>query len=222
MGRIARRHIALLFAIAAAGCVYTSGPVGRSPVSLSPKEWEGLWIMEMHGIEKSDRRDPVPVVIKVLDEKQGVLQAWAMGEDGAQYSAHAMTVFVRSCAGTHFVSWPERPDSDTYFWAVLGRSAGTMVLYLPDPNQFGAAVENGALTGALAPGGDVWLGHMSGEQLGLVAGSEALFLREPIVVLTRWESRRGPAVLPPAFKEETKRSREAPSPVAPPGGGGDR
>lgn len=220
--RIACLLVGVLFAFAAAACngVYTSGPVGRNPVPLSPQEWEGLWIMEMHGADISG--DAAPVVIKILDEKMGVLQAWGMDKGEGKYVVSPMLVFIRSSGDTHFISFPSERDSDIYLWAVFGKSAGRMVLYLPSPNQFHAYVDNGSLPGDIDGTGDVWLWAMSDEQLELIGRSEALFLKDPIVVLTRWESKGRPAVLPPVFKEEIKRAGEAPAPITPPDEGDGR
>ena len=226
MGRIVRILFTILLAVAAAGCdrVYTAKPIGKTPVSLSPKSWDGLWIGELdREFEESDENYSVPVVIKVFDEERGILQVWIMMEDGKKYAVRAMTIHVRAYGQTLFVSWldPEDPASDNYLWGVISRSGGKMVLHLPDPRRFHALVEDNTLPGTRSPGGDVRLGELSDDQLKRIARSGDLFIRNPIV-FTRWESQARPAAFPPAPEKDMKRSNEVPSPGAPSGAKYDR
>lgn len=58
MGRIARFLFAILLAVTATGCesVHTARLIGKNPVSLSPKAWEGLWIGEWIGSSTNPTR----------------------------------------------------------------------------------------------------------------------------------------------------------------------
>jgi hypothetical protein len=210
MDRIARLLFAILLAVAAAGCesAYTARPIGKTSVSLSPKAWEGLWIGELdREFDESDEPFSFPVVLKVLDEQRGILQAWMMAEDGKKYTAHAIPIHVRAYGHTLFASWhlPEDPDTDNYLWGVLRKSGGKMVLYLPDANRFHALLEDKTIPGTLDPRGDVRLGELSDDQLDRIAKSGDLFIQNPIV-FTRWESQARPAAFPRAPRKDATRT----------------
>ncbi len=226
MGRISGLAFTVMLATAAAGCdrVYTAAPVGRNPVPLSPKAWEGRWLAETSGGGESGKTDSFVLIIEVLDQERGVLQVRGRKEDagGSTNTDISLIVFVRSYGSMHFVSWPDGFDSDMYLWGVLRRSAEEMAVFIPEPASFRAFVEKNLLPGAVAPEGDVWLGDMSDEQLGLIARSETLFIKDHVVLLTRWKSRAGPAEPPPPNEEDRNRSSKPPSQRAPPEAGRDR
>ncbi len=217
MGLVARLSFAILLAAAAAGCtsVYTAKPVGKTPVALYPKEWEGLWIGELdRDFEDLDEPVSVPVIIKVRDRDRGILEVWAMTNSDNGYSAGVQSVHIRRFGDTLFASWSNPAlGSGRFLWGVVRKSAGQILLYVPDGDRFRALVEGGTVPGVVTPAGDVSLADLGDDHLARFARSGDLYSRFPIV-LSRWETRSRPAAFPRVPEPYSVREKEAPSPGA--------
>lgn len=211
MGQIAR-VAAVLLAIVATGCahVYSTRPMGKNPVPLSPKEWDGTWIALMEG---NDTPSFKPITLKVIDEKQGLLRAAAIEADNVAFTLHTTTIHIRETDNTLFASRLEHPASGRYLWGALTKGPARIFLFPPDVNKFHKLVEEGTLPGALIPGDgeteDVLLEDQAEARLERIDSDGDLFILNFPFVYIRIIDQIGPAALAVAPKNVDKPFRKA-------------
>ncbi len=203
------RIVALLLAVAAAGCsdVTALRPVGKTAVALRPGEWNGLWIVDYASKGQDNEVFSIPFLFTVVDEEQGTLRTSvnpeiAAGEPGIDN----LTLYVRACDNALLLSYLDNSPDGQYLWGLLRKSRARMELNYPDPEKFRALVDNGAIPGTATrhgltlPHTHVVVGDLSDDQLARIVRDRELFLKDP-VVFTRWAPRGDTVTLPSAFSE---------------------
>jgi hypothetical protein len=126
---------ALIFGCAAVSSVE---PVGERPKEISQNEWGGTWINKSHSI-----------TIQVLDEQKGLLQvAWVEEKTGG-LKIESYQVAIRESGEWIFGNVKETRDSASYYFALIKKDAGQIIVWTPNPVQFRKLVETGVLRGKL-------------------------------------------------------------------------
>jgi hypothetical protein len=196
-----------LLLIAASGCnsVYSIKPMGKNPVPLSPKEWDGTWIAIFEGNNENIFK---PVTVKVIDENQGLLRAAAIAADNVDFGLQTTTIHIRESNDTLFASRLANPASDRYVWGLIFKEGGKILLWVPAPKRFGELVKDGTLPGSVysvGEGEDVLLGEMSEQHMErIVHHIQDLFLPNFPFVYSRFIDRIGPTALAVAPMEVEK------------------
>ncbi|MEW6758882.1 MAG: hypothetical protein AB1347_11730 [Acidobacteriota bacterium] len=171
------RACTLLAAAWLVGCasVTSSRPVGEALAPLSAGEWDGTWI----GGEMA-------VTLVVEDPQKGQLRVfWAEAKrEGPVLESYR--VEVRRTGDWTFGNVADA-ESGGWFWALVAKREGQIVVLLPDADRIGALVESGALPGAKVEG-SVRLGPLTADHVRRLvedpSGVCPFDWREPLV-LTR-------------------------------------
>lgn len=173
MKRLARYSVVFAAAgITACTSVSSVEPVGEHPKELSQKEWEGTWMHRDH-----------PVVVRVADARKGLLDvAWAE-EKGGAFKLESYQVALRQSGEHAFGNVRETGDKGPYYWGLVSKDEGQIVVWTPDPAQCAKLVESGVLHGSIEKGGDVILEKLAPEKLELVVSPQGGCLRwtQPVV-----------------------------------------
>lgn len=139
------------------GCfvVRSVEPMGASPVSLVPEEWDGTWHTPGSGAF---------CVAKVTDAANGKLDVAALGIDDERIRMRTLHVQIRQSGDWLFFSVPAREFSnsdadakDGYFWGRLKKEGDRVVFWLPHFGRIEAAFSEGRLPGKRHSNGDIEL-----------------------------------------------------------------
>ncbi len=147
---------ASLAVAAVCGCATVASvePVGDRAKELFQDDWGGAWIHQDH-----------PIMIKVADPRQGVLQvAWAE-EKGGRFVLESYQIEMRETGEWTFGNVKAKEGPAPYLWALVKYEPGQIIIWTPDPAHFRKLVETGALPGKVDQGGDVALEKLSSEHL---------------------------------------------------------
>ncbi|MEW5763639.1 MAG: hypothetical protein ACOYXN_06545 [Acidobacteriota bacterium] len=158
------------------GCaaVTSSRPVGEGPALLSADEWDGTWI----GGE-------VSVTLVVEDPQKGLLRVfWAESKrEGPVLESYR--VEVRRTGDWTFGNVADA-ESGGWFWALVAKREGRIVVLLPDADRMGSLVERGALPGVQAEG-SVRLGPLTEDHVRRLmddpSGVCAFDWKDPLVLI---------------------------------------
>lgn len=143
--------LVLIFGCAA---VCSVGPVGETAKSLSDGEWDGTWICQDHAI-----------MMKVLEPQKGFLQiAWLEEKEGS-FKVESYRVEIRESGDWLLGNIKEKEGSSRYYWALIKKDKGQMIVWFPDASEFAKLVQAGALSGKVEKDGRVILEKFTAEDL---------------------------------------------------------
>ncbi len=102
--------ILVICLLALAGCLYTSQePVGETPASINPQEWEGTWV--------SNDSDAGTRVLQIFNPPQGIFlmkhKKWNAKKKQEEFENYWL--YLRQSGDVLFSSWREVGTS-TFFW----------------------------------------------------------------------------------------------------------
>jgi len=143
--------VALIFGCAAVSSV---GPVGEPPKELSERGWDGTWIYKDQAI-----------MIKVLEPQKGFLQiAWVEEKEGS-FKLESYRVEIRESGDWLFGNVKEKEGSSRYYWALIKKDKGQIIVWFPDASEFAKLVQAGVLSGKVEKDGGVILEKFTAEDL---------------------------------------------------------
>lgn len=157
------RFLAVLGAALICGCAAVSSvePVGERPKEISQNEWGGTWIHKNHAI-----------TIRVSDKQRGLLQvAWVEEKEGG-LKLESYEVEIRESGEWLIGNVKEKQGSDRYYWALVQKDEGQIIVWTPDPAQFTKLVQTGVFRGKLEKGGSVVLEKFTPEHLKVVLSGD--------------------------------------------------
>jgi hypothetical protein len=138
--------ILVICLLALAGCLYTSQePVGETPASINPQEWEGTWV--------SNDSEAGTRVLQIFNPPQGILimkhNKW--NPQKKREETETSWLYLRQSGDWLFASWREVGTS-TFFWGgrIENRAmeGGRMLLlWRPNGAVVTPMVERGELPG---------------------------------------------------------------------------
>jgi len=171
---MARGFFALLMGALIFGCATVSclEPVGERPKAISPNEWDGMWINKSHSI-----------TIKVLDEQKGLLQvAWVEEKEGG-LKIESYQVAVRESGEWLFGNVKETQDSPSYYWALIKKDAGQIIVWPPDPLKFQKLVQAGDLRGKVERDNTILERLTPSDLKGILSGDKGICFewRNPVI-----------------------------------------
>jgi len=147
------------------GCASVSSvePVGERPKEISQNEWGGTWIHKSHAI-----------TIKVLNEQKGLLQvAWVEEKEGG-LKLESYQVALRESGEWIFGNVKEKEDAASYYWALIKKDVGQIIVLTPDPAQLRKLVQTGVLRGKVERY-DVILEKLTSDDLkGILSGDKGV------------------------------------------------
>ncbi len=145
------------------GCAAVSsvGPVGERPKELTRNEWDGTWIVKNQSI-----------TVKVLEPQSGTLQiAWVEEKEG-RLELESFQVEIRESDDLMLANVKEEEGASRYYWALMRKDEGQIIVWYPDSSQFGKLIEAGTLRGKVEKGGSVVVEKLTREDLKLVVSGE--------------------------------------------------
>lgn len=172
-------RIALLVAVAPClgGCttVHVDRPVGNTPVTLDPVEWNGTWcdprVLVPGAAGVAEDVDEACVSVTVVDAEGGVLDVASTSEPGESSRAHlrqagseddAILVSVEDEAAFAFEVRAGRDGDLLFAWSVSGSAVAREI----EAGRLAGRVENGSvwldpttpavLARLVAPGGELY------------------------------------------------------------------
>lgn len=166
---------------ASSGCsvVRSVEPMGTSPVSLVPEEWDGTW---------QTPGSSAFCVAKVTDAANGKLDVAVLGIEDERIRMRTLHVQIRQSGDWLFFSVPAREFSssdaqakDGYFWGRLKKEGDRAVFWLPHFGRIEAAISEGRLPGKRLSNSDI-------ELESLKAGDYEWMISEKAGVLLDWEN----------------------------------
>jgi hypothetical protein len=174
-------------AMAAVGCnsVYTPRPMGAAPFPLVKSEWEGNWLY-----------DDGFLVIRVLDESEGILQIASIEDEGG-LKLETQDVYMRETGSSLFASWKE--DS-SYIWIKVKKDGEKITAWIPDANKFKTLVREGKLPGRIVDNGDVYLDDLAPKHVEIITTETEGVLfdwQNPSIAMRLPERHSGSASPPP-------------------------
>ncbi len=146
--------VALIFGCAAVSSVE---PVGERPKELTPSEWDGTWIVKNQSI-----------TVKVLEPQKGTIQVAWVEERKGRLELESFQVEIRESDNLMLGNVKEEEGESRYYWALVRKDEGQIVVWYPDPSQFRKLVEAGTLRGKVEKGGSVVVEKLTREDLKLV------------------------------------------------------
>lgn len=150
--------VTLIFGCSAVSSV---GPVGERPKELTPDEWDGTWILKNQSI-----------TVKVLEPQRGTLQvAWVEEKEG-RLELESFQVEIKESDDWMLGNVREEEGSSRYYWALMRKDGGQIIVWYPDPSQFAKLVEAGTLRGKVEKGGSVIIEKLAREDLKLVLSGD--------------------------------------------------
>lgn len=173
----------------AGGCAFVTSPaiVGETPLNIESvrSEWEGTWLA-----------DGDPVLVKVLDGTNGVLQVgWRIEDDSGNMKLELTSVYLRKYGDWTFatlVPLDESGQKEPYVWFKMVKDKRLCLLWLPDTDKFQALVDAGILPGEATsrrPIGPNEGRKKTGVKLGALKPKHlALIASETHGVLFAWEA----------------------------------
>jgi hypothetical protein len=147
---------ALVLVVALCGCTKVASltPVGERPLEVLPKDWDGTWL---------NREQPVK--IRVVDQKNGVLEvAWAE-EKGKRFVLESYQIQLRQAGAWTFGNLKNGEGPAPYLWGLVQKEPSQLIIWPPDPKHFKKLVQTGVLPGKVEKDGDVVLKQLTPEQL---------------------------------------------------------
>jgi hypothetical protein len=142
------------------GCATVSSvePLGQHPKAMTAQDWEGTWIHKEGSIS-----------IKVLDKDRGRLQvAWAEEKQG-RFELESYTVEMLQAGEWLFGNVK---DKGRYYWALVRKDGGEIIMWPPAVARFRTLVETGVLPGKVDKDGDVLLAKLAPEHLALILSGD--------------------------------------------------
>jgi len=173
-GRTAGFLLILVLGVTFSGCtaVYCIKPMGETPVSIEPEDWDGSW---MH--------DDGFINIKVNDAEKGTFEAaWIENK-----KLESVNVQLQSCGDWFFGSSLDSAEKQRYIWGRIKKEGQQLVIWAPDVDKFKVLVEEKILPGKVDSDGNVSLGELSSEHMKIIASEKkgVLFEWDDPVVLFR-------------------------------------
>ncbi len=136
----------LLFVTFSCDAVFTSHPIGDTPVKLEIKDWEGTWLHKEGTI-----------VTKILDSEKGILNVSWIEEKEGKMKYVMSEVYIREMGDRLYWNREEKHQSEEgarsqeirYLWGKLQKNGRQIIVWEPDINRFKQLVTNGELPGKL-------------------------------------------------------------------------
>ena len=131
------------------GCLLPSqGPVGETPASINPQEWEGTWV--------SNDSDVGTRILQNFNPSQGIfiMKTETLNPQNKQKETETSWLYLRQSGDWIFASWREVGDS-TFTWGGrvenLAREdkGRVLILWLPDGREIVRLIKRGELPGRL-------------------------------------------------------------------------
>jgi hypothetical protein len=141
--------ILVIFLITLIGCVLESQePVGQTPASINPQEWEGTWLL----LERNNGT----MVLQVVDAHRGsLLMKWRKWnkEKKQEKDSIKSELYLKQSGDWLFASWQEAGYT-TFTWGRIGNWAmedggWVIVFWLPDEGEISRLIKGGKLPGVL-------------------------------------------------------------------------
>jgi len=168
--------VVVLGAFFLSGCAAVSSiePMGERSKQVLQTEWAGTWLHQDH-----------PVAIRVSDPQQGQIEvAWVEEKQGA-LTLESYRIALRESGDWTFGNVRDRDQPGRYYyWGLVRKEQGQIVIWPPDPERCAALVKSGVIPGTVEEGGDVVLDRLTPEQmLRVVSGEQGgcLSWTEPLV-----------------------------------------
>ncbi len=150
--------VAVIFGCAAVSSV---GPVGERPKELIRDEWDGTWVLKNQSI-----------TVKVLEPQKGTLQvAWVEEKEG-RLKLESYQVEIRESGDLMLGNVKEEEGALRYYWALMRKDDGQIIVWYPDPSEFGKLVEAGTLRGKVEKAGSVIVDKLTREDLKLLVSGD--------------------------------------------------
>ncbi len=145
------------------GCAAVSSvsPVGERPKELTRNEWDGTWILKNHSI-----------TVKVLEPQRGTLQVAWVDEKEGRLELESFQVEIRESDDLMLGNVKEEEGASRYYWALLRKDEGQIIVWYPEPSQFRKLVEAGTLRGKVEKGGAVVVEKLTREDLKLLVSGD--------------------------------------------------
>ncbi len=121
-----------------AACVRSTEPMGLEPATLSPADWDGLWLFK-GGV----------AALTVTDSIAGELRLAPVGEDLPE-ETEALDVLVRRSGDWLFMN-TRQEGSDSWDWVRIKMDEGQLIAWSPDASAFRSLVSAGDLPGEVRP-----------------------------------------------------------------------
>ena len=180
--------ILLICLLAPAGCPMESQePVGETPASINPQEWEGTWV--------SNNKEVDTRVLQSFNPTQGILimkiKKW--NEKKKQEETETSWLYLRQSGNWLFASWREVGTS-TFFWGgrienlAMKDGGRVIVFWLPDFEKIPRLIARGELPGRLVEGkaGNQMMGPLLPKHYQVMRDNEQeIFFRSEPFVLVR-------------------------------------
>ena len=142
------------------GCLVESQePVGETPASINPREWEGAWVLK-------DSDAGTTMILQIFNPPQGIflmkLKKWNEKKKQEEYSETSW-LYLRQSGDWLFASW-RKVGASTFFWEgrienrAMEDGGRVLLLWEPNPDKIDALIKEGLLPGR-------WVREKGKEQL---------------------------------------------------------
>ena len=141
--------------------------MGEKAAVLDPEEWNGTWTGSEMSSGSISR-------IKVIDEKNGILQVAVIEDDKDKLELSVMKIHVRESGGWQFYTLDEEDEDDSklYNWGRIEKDDKQIIVWQPDVSKFDDLVEQKILPGDIDEKGNVILGKLTTEHYKLITSGE--------------------------------------------------
>ncbi|MDF1800693.1 MAG: hypothetical protein P1V81_16070 [Planctomycetota bacterium] len=172
-----RLFTALVALLLATACNVVSSvePLGSSPVTLDPAEWNGTWLYSEG-----------TATIKVVSPREGRLSMVSIDESNDSLEPIVSEVLVLQHGGWTFANLRHEDEPEQNYWLRLHRDGNQLIAWMPAPKAFATSVLAGSLPGRVEEDGNVRLGELTTAHLDhIIAGERELMLlwEEPLAFL---------------------------------------
>ena len=148
------------------GCaeVFTSAPLGETPIAVSSEDWEGIWI----GPEET-------YVIQVIDEETGTFLVSTLDPEKSPPEVEPMEFQLSKTGGWYFGNWEVEPGE--FSWVRVKREGESILVWFADAERFIELVDQGVLPGEVrsrggsGSSGEVFIGPLTEEHLDIITES---------------------------------------------------
>ena len=138
MKKITLWALAALALLAGCDSVSVDKPFGTPPAKIVAEEWTGYWHID----------DDEVFQIKVVDAAAGLLEAAVIKDSPEGQRIQRTAIHLRQVGDWKFLFLPGEKEGEGFTWVKYENYEGKMVMaWLPSPNDFKAAVEQGLLRG---------------------------------------------------------------------------
>jgi hypothetical protein len=175
--------------LALAGCLWPSQePVGETPASINPQEWEGTWV------SPGNKTDTDFMEMEVVDAPQGILlmKVSEWDEKKKREVSETVVLYLRQSGDWLFANWKGVRDTP-FAWVKIGNWATddggrVIVSWLPGEKEVSRLIERGELPGRLVGEKDkeqLVLGPLLPKHYQVMRDNEQeiFFKNEPIVLV---------------------------------------